>query len=330
MMKDQILKELKSNKANYISGEELSNKLQVSRTAVWKYIKQLKEKGYVIDSQTKKGYRLLESPDSLLPYEIKEGLNTEFIGADIEYLEQVDSTNLYAKRIAEQGFTDGTVIIADEQLKGKGRLGRAWTSPKGKGIWMTIMLKPSINPSQAAKVTLLTACVVNKAILETCGINAKIKWPNDIVCSGMKLCGILTEMNAELDEINYLIVGIGINVNLDKEDFHEELHSTATSIKMEKGSTVSRKELVKSILNNFEAYYKAFLKTGSISRFMSEYREKSAVIGKEVNIISSTVQLKGKVLDISEEGQLLVQLEDGTVKEIISGEVSLRGLEGYI
>jgi BirA family biotin operon repressor/biotin-[acetyl-CoA-carboxylase] ligase len=329
-MQDRILRELKGHKADYISGEELSNKLQVSRTAIWKYINQLKAMGYVIDSQTKRGYRLVGSPDSLLPYEIKEGLNTELIGTDIHFMEQVDSTNLHAKRLAEQGFSDGMVIIADEQLKGKGRLGRAWSSPKGKGIWMSIMLKPNINPAQAAKLTLLTACAVNKAILHTCGIDAKIKWPNDIVCNGKKLCGILTEMIAELDEIHYLIVGIGINVNLDKDEFPEELHSIATSIKIEKGEEVSRKELVKSILNNFEVYYKRFLETGGISQFMPEYREKSAIIGKEVNIISSGTQLKGMVLDISEEGQLLVKLEDGRVKEIISGEVSIRALKGYI
>ncbi len=329
-MKDEILRELKNHTENYLSGEELSIKLQVSRTAVWKYINQLKAMGYVIDSQTKKGYKLLKSPDSLLPYEIKEGLKTEFVGSKIIFLEKVDSTNLYAKRIAEQGFCDGTVILADEQLKGKGRLGRTWVSPKGKGIWMTIILKPNINPSQAAKVTLLTACAVNNAILQSCGIDAKIKWPNDIVYNSKKLCGILTEMSVELDEVNYLVIGIGINVNLDKEDFSEELHSTATSIKIEKGINVSRKNLVKGILNNFETYYKEFLKNGSISQFISEYREKSAVIGKEVNIISSKAQLKGKVLDISEEGQLLIQLEDGTIKEIISGEVSVRGLERYI
>lgn len=329
-MRDRILKELKNHMGDYVSGEELSNKLQVSRTAVWKYINQLKASGYVIDSQTKKGYKLLESPDSLLPYEIKENLNTSFVGGEIKFLEEVDSTNLYAKRMAEDGFPDGTVIIADEQLKGKGRLGREWVSPKGKGIWMTIMLKPGINPSHAAKVTLLAACAVNKAISETCGIDTRIKWPNDIVCNGKKLCGILAEMGAELDEINYLIVGIGINVNIDKDEFPQELHSIATSIKIEKGMDISRKTLVVNILNNFEAYYKTFLKTGSIAGFIPEYKEKSAIIGKEVNIISSTQRFTGKVLDISAEGQLLVKLEDGTVKEIISGEVSIRAKDGYI
>lgn len=329
-MRDKILGELKNHTEDYLSGEELSNKLQVSRTAVWKYINQLKAMGYVIDSQTKKGYKLLESPDSLLPYEIKEGLETKFVGSNIIFLEKVDSTNLYAKRMSEQNFLDGTVIIADEQQKGKGRLGRTWVSPKGKGIWMTIMLKPNINPSQAAKVTLLTACAVNSAILHTCDIDTKIKWPNDIIYKGKKLCGILTEMSAELDEINYLIIGIGINVNLDKTELPVELKSTATSIKIEKGINVLRKSLVKSILNKFEVYYKEFLKTGSISQFISEYKEQSAVIGREVNIISSNTQHKGKVLNISEEGQLIIQLEDGTIKEIISGEVSVRGLEGYI
>lgn len=328
-MKEQILQELKMKSGQYISGEEISNKFKVSRTAIWKYINQLKEMGYVIESQTKKGYRLLESPDSLLPQEIRESLHADIIGKDLQYLEQVDSTNLYAKRFADNGFQEGTVIIADEQLKGKGRLGRTWVSPKGKGIWMTIMLKPRINPAEAAKITLLTACAVSKAI-EGCGVSPKIKWPNDIILNGKKLCGILTEMSVEQDEINYVIVGIGINVNLEQQDFPEDLQSTATSIRIEKGSNVIRKELTAAIMNNFESYYKVFTKTGSIREFIEEYKDKSAVLGKDVTVTSSSLNLKGKALDITEEGQLLLELEDGSIKEIISGEVSVRGLKGYI
>jgi BirA family transcriptional regulator, biotin operon repressor / biotin---[acetyl-CoA-carboxylase] ligase len=329
-MKEKILRELKNHIGQYISGEEISGILQVSRTAVWKYINQLKDMGYVIESQTKKGYRLLESPDSLQPQEMKGNITTEVIGRNLKFFEQVDSTNLYAKRIAEDGFLDGTVILADEQLNGRGRMGRTWVSPKGSGIWMTIMLKPKINPADASKVTLLAACAVCKAIEEVSGLYAKIKWPNDIVINGKKLCGILTEMSAEIDEINYLIIGIGVNVNTDLEDFPKELQPIATSIKIEKGEVVIRKELAAAIINNFERYYKGFIKTGSIKGYMNEYKEKSVVLGKEVRVTSSTLELQGTVVDISEEGQLQLKLEDGSIKDIISGEVSVRGLAGYI
>lgn len=329
-MKERILQELKTHAGQYISGEEISDMLQVSRTAVWKYINQLKDMGYVIESQTKKGYRLLESPDSLLPQEIRENIHTEVIGQHLKFLEQVDSTNLYAKKIAEGGFEDGTIIMADEQLKGKGRMGRAWSSPKGKGIWMTIMLKPKISPADAAKITLLTACAVCQGIEEICGIYPKIKWPNDIVINGKKLCGILTEMSAEMDEINYLIIGIGINVNLELAEFPQELQAIATSIKIEKGDSVIRKELAAAIINKFESYYKVFIETGSIKGYIMEYKKKSAILNKEVRVTSSFQELQGTVVDISEEGQLILKLGDGSIKEIISGEVSVRALEGYI
>lgn len=329
-MKEEILHELKTKAGEFVSGEELSSKLNVSRTAIWKYINQLKTAGYLIEAQTKKGYKLIKSPDSLIPEELNQLLKTEFIGRNINYLEQLDSTNLYAKRTAETDFEDGTIVIAEEQTKGKGRLGRTWVSPKGKGIWMTIMLKPQINPADAAKVTLLAACAVSRAIENTCGIYPKIKWPNDIVINGKKLCGILTEMSAELDEINYILVGIGINANLGIEDIPEELQPMATSIKIEKGYPVNRKYLTAEIINNFEAYYKAFIETGSIKEFIKEYKEKSAVLGKKVNIKSSTIELQGTVIDITEEGALLVRLDSGELKEIISGEVSVRSLQGYI
>lgn len=329
-MKERILQELKNNEGKYISGEDISGILQVSRTAVWKYINQLKDMGYVIESQTKMGYKLLESPDSLMPQEMNGYINTEAIGRNLKFFEQVDSTNLYAKRIAEGGFIDGTVIMADEQLNGRGRLGRTWISPKGKGIWMTIMLKPKISPADASKVTLLAACTVCKAIEEISGLYTEIKWPNDIVLNGKKLCGILTEMSAEIDEINYLIIGIGVNVNNELEDFPEELQAIATSIKIEKCGVTIRKELAASIINNFERYYKGFIKTGSIKDYLSEYKERSAVLGKEVRVTSSTIEIQGTVVDISEDGQLKLELYDGSIKEIISGEVSVRGLTGYI
>lgn len=329
-MKEIILKELQGRSGQYISGEEISNRLKVSRTAIWKCINQLKTMGYVIESQTNRGYRLVQSPDSILPTEIKANLKTNKIGQNIIYFEQVDSTSLHAKRLAEHDFEEGTAILAEEQLKGKGRLGRAWASAKGKGIWMSLLLKPKINPTDAAKITLMAACAVCKAIEEVCEIYPQIKWPNDIVINGKKLCGILTEMSAELDEINHLIVGIGINVNIQPHEFSEEIRAIATSIEIEKENPILRKNLVAAILNHFESYYDVFTKTGSIQDLIAEYKQKSAILGKEVRVISSTIEQRGIAYDISEEGQLQLKLEDGSMKEIISGEVSVRGIDRYI
>ena len=239
-MKYRILEELKSRDKEYISGEEISRRLGVSRTAVWKYINRLRQEGYNIESQTNSGYKLVQSPDTLSSFEIQPLLKTRFIGREILYFDSIDSTNSYAKKMGEENIKDGTVIIADEQTSGRGRLGRQWMSPKGKGIWMTILLKPHIAPSEASKITLAAAYALCTA-LDKCGLDVRIKWPNDIVVNGKKLCGILTEMSADMDIIKYIVVGIGLNANLDAHDFDSAIAATATSIKIEAGKSISRK-----------------------------------------------------------------------------------------
>lgn len=328
-MKYRILEELKDKRGEYVSGEEISRKLGISRTAVWKYINRLRQEGYGIESQTNSGYRLVESPDALSSYEIQPLLSTKFIGRELIYFDSLDSTNIYAKKIASEDFKDGTVVIAEEQTSGRGRLGRQWVSPKGRGIWMTILLKPDIMPSEASKLTLVSAYAVCRA-LERYGLAARIKWPNDIVVNGKKLCGILTEMSADIDEIKYVTVGIGINANLDVSDFGDEIASTATSIKIETGKPVSRKTVVGCVLNEFEYVYEAFIRNGSIEDFLEGYKTRSAVLGKDIRVIYKKEELLGKAVDISAEGHLVIKLEDGSTKEIISGEVSVRGLYGYI
>lgn len=329
-MKNKILEELKSNNGQPVSGEEMSKRLGISRTAVWKHIKRLRSEGYDIKSQTNSGYKLVGSPDILTLEELEPFLHTSFIGRSIIYLDSVDSTNTYAKKAAEGPFRDGTVIIAEEQIAGRGRLGRYWVSPRGKGIWMTIMLKPDILPFDAPKLTIVAACAVAKALWSCCGLEAGIKWPNDIVAGGKKLCGILTEMSAEEDEIKHVIIGIGINANLGLDDFGPEVLDIATSIRIEKGNTVSRKAVVASVLREFEQLYRDFVREGSIDFFLDEYKDKSAVLGKEIRITSKKEELTGTAVDISKEGHLLVRLEDGALKEVMSGEVSIRGLKGYI
>ena len=329
-MKNKVLEELKAGKGQPVSGEEMSKRLGISRTAVWKHIGKLRNEGYSIESQTNSGYKLTGSPDVMSLSELEPLLKTEFIGKNIIYLDSIDSTNIYAKKKAEDPFREGTVVIADEQTVGRGRLGRNWVSTKGKGIWMTIMLKPDIQPSDAPKLSIVAALAVANALRSCCRVNARIKWPNDIVTGGKKLSGILTEMSAEADEIKYVIIGIGINVNMEADDFGQEVSNIATSIRIEKGIPVLRKTLAASVLLEFEKIYKVFEKDACIKDFLDDYKGRSAVLGKEIRLINKKEEITGRAVDISEEGHLVIELADGSLREIMSGEVSIRGLRGYI
>jgi BirA family biotin operon repressor/biotin-[acetyl-CoA-carboxylase] ligase len=327
-MKNKILKLLKNNKEEFLSGEKISEEFGVTRSAIWKYINILKEEGYEIESVSRKGYRIISEPDVLTYEEVENDLNTNFIGRNIYYFNTISSTNIKAKEIAFQEL-EGTVVIAEEQTVGKGRLGRNWTSPKGKGIWMSIILKPEVDPIKVAKITLIGAAAVNKA-LEDIGVKSQIKWPNDIVINGKKVCGILTEMNCELNMINYVVMGIGINANLQEEDFPKDLTDKATSLKIAEKREINRKELLANILNRFEEFYIPFKDNDDISKAIEICKKNSAIIDKEVRIIKGEEIKTGKALDINEEGKLVVMFENGIVENIFSGEVSVRGLEGYV
>lgn len=328
-MKEKILHLLKENEKNFISGQGISEKLGVSRTAIWKYINVLKENGYEIDSVSKKGYRLMSSPDLLSFEELSENLHTKYIGKNIMYFQTIDSTNNKAKELAQSGYPNGTIIISEEQTFGRGRLGRSFISPKYKGIWLSIILRPDVSPMNVPKVTQVGAAAVIKTLNEL-DIKAYVKWPNDIILNNKKICGILTEMSGELNKVNYVVMGIGINVNLDLEDFPEELRNTATSISYELGKYIKRKELVSSLLNNFEILYDEFEKEESIHTSVSICKENSILIGKEVRVINRGKESIGKAVDLNDEGELLVQYSDGRVEKIVSGEISIRGLNGYV
>lgn len=328
-MKDNILELLKNSNDCFLSGEKISKELGVSRSAIWKYINLLKAEGYCFESSSKKGYRLISSPDILTPEEIIGKLSTRFIGKKLIHFDTIDSTNMKAKELAALGEQDGAVIISEEQTAGRGRLGRHWISPKYKGIWMSIILRPEVNPMFASRVTLIAAAAVHNATCQ-CGIKTLIKWPNDIVINNKKVCGILTEMSAELNKIHYLVIGIGINVNTDKSEFPDELSSSATSLKIESSKTIDRKELVCNILNNFELLYDEFIKDNSIKNSIDICRNNSVLLGKEVRIINGNKEIKAKALDINNEGELLIERDDGSIEALFSGEVSMRGLYGYI
>ncbi|NLY85708.1 MAG: biotin--[acetyl-CoA-carboxylase] ligase [Tissierellia bacterium] len=319
-MKYKILEKLKQGE-DFISGQEISKEFHITRAAIWKYINILREEGYNIESVPSKGYRLVALPDILSYEEIKEYLNTDFMGRNIHYFNSIDSTNSKAKEIALDE-KEGTVLIAEEQTEGKGRMGRSWVSPKGKGIWMSIILKPNVEPMKVPKLTLVGAAAVYKA-LENMGIKAQIKWPNDVLIDGKKICGILTEMSGELNMVNYVIMGIGINVNLDEGDFPEELKDKATSLKISTGKEISRKELTANILNEFEKLYLKFKEEDNIEEVLKISRENSILLGEEVRIIRGNNIKIGKAIDINDNGELVVEVGD-KVEKIISGEVSLR------
>lgn len=321
-MKSKILNILRSTDT-YISGEEISKLLGISRAAIWKHINQLKKEGYQIDSLTKSGYKLISSPDILSFDEISPFLKTKFIGHDILYFESIDSTNTFAKSIS-QNCKDGLVIIAEEQTKGRGRLGRTWVSPKRKGIWMSIILHPNLPPSEAHKITIITASSIYTT-LSKFNIETKIKWPNDIIINEKKVCGILTEMNAELNHINSLVIGIGINVNTEVEDFNEELRQIATSLKIETGEFIERKKLAAELLNNFEKFYIDYIATKDIKPYLEIVRKNSAIINKYVEIIKPNEKYIAKVIDIDDDGQLIID-KDGNIEKLISGEVSLHNM----
>lgn len=328
-MKEEILDLIKSSGDEYISGQYISEKLCVSRTAIWKYINSLKEDGYVIESISKRGYKLLSSPDILTFREIKEHLNTKYIGNKIIHFHSIDSTNKKAKELASLGEGNGTIIISEEQTGGKGRLGRSWVSPKYKGIWLSIILTPDIEPLEVPKITQIAAASVCNAIREI-GAKGFIKWPNDIIVDSKKVCGILTEMSGELNRVNYVVVGIGINANLENEDFSDDIKNTATSLKLHLNKGICRKSLAAKVLNNFEELYDNFLLNLNISKSLDVCRKYSIVLGREVRIINRNEEYIAKAVDIDEQGRLIVENKDGSISPIISGEISIRGLHGYI
>ena len=326
-MKEEILRLLRSADG-YISGQELCNRFGVSRTAVWKAINQLKEAGYEIEAQQNKGYRLMAAPDLMTEAEIKSLMHTEWVAKEVLYFDTIDSTNTKAQELAEKGYPSGTLVVADKQESGKGRRGRSWVSPSGTGIFMTLMIKPDINPNNASMLTLLAALAVAKAITSVTGEEALIKWPNDIVVNGKKVCGILTEMNAQFDYINHIVVGIGINVH--NESFPEEISQMASSLMIEAGGKrFHRAQIIAETMSYFEQYYDTFLKTQDLSALVREYDELLVNRNKSVRVLDPKEPFDGKAMGITPKGELIVDTWESR-KLVSSGEVSVRGIYGYV
>lgn len=327
MTKKEILTALRDCDG-YVSGQELCEKLQVSRTAVWKKIKQLQEDGYEIEAVPNKGYRILGCPDCVAAEEVESRLKTRWAGRMVHYLEEVDSTNQYIKKLAEEGAREGTLVVADIQRRGKGRAGRVWTTEPGANISMSLLLRPKLPPTQISMVTLVMGLAVTWACRKLYGIEAGIKWPNDVVVNGKKLCGILTEMSAEMTAVNYVVIGTGINVN--EKEFPEELREKATSLLLELGEKTSRAELIAECLRYFEMFYEKFLQTGDLSLLQEEYNDLLLNRNRVVRVLEPRNEYSGRALGINKDGELLVEREDGTRTAVYAGEVSVRGVYGYV
>ena len=326
-MKTEILRYLKEADG-YISGQELCERFQVSRTAVWKVVRQLEAEGYEIEAVRNRGYRLKTAGDILSQAEILSSIRGSWAGREILYLDEVDSTNTAAKKAAENGAVHGTLVVSERQTGGKGRRGRAWDSPRGTGIFMTLILRPNMAPVHASMLTLVAALAVADGIRECTGAESLIKWPNDIVMSGKKICGILTEMSADPDCINYVAVGIGINVNM--EEFPEEIRGVAASIFTETGKKTKRSLLISAVMAAFERYCEVFMKTTDMSGLLEDYNGKLANCGRTVRVLDPAGEYSGTAIGIDREGELLVEMEDTTVRRVLSGEVSVRGIYGYV
>lgn len=325
-MKTELLTVLREAE-DYVSGQDLCEKFGVSRTAVWKGINQLKEAGYEIEAVQNKGYKLISVPDKLSEDELKSIRRTEWVGQEIFYFPVIDSTNTKAKQLAEEGYPSGTLVVAEQQDAGRGRRGRNWESPRGTGIFMTLMLKPEINPNNASMLTLVAALAVSSAITKCTGRPAGIKWPNDIVMNGKKVCGILTEMSAQFDYVNHIVIGIGINVH--NESFPEEISHMATSLYLETKEHVNRASLIEEIWEQFEHYYAIFHETEDLSGLVREYDAHLVNMHQIVKVLDPKEPFEGKAMGISPRGELIVDTWESR-RLVSSGEVSVRGLYGYV
>jgi BirA family biotin operon repressor/biotin-[acetyl-CoA-carboxylase] ligase len=315
MLSEKILDFLKK-KHGYVSGEELSRHFGITRQALWKHIQELKETGYEIVAVPHLGYQLVSSPDRLLPYEVTSSLNTKFIGKKISYFDRIPSTMDAAMQLGLEGAPEGALVLSESQTRGRGRLGRDWVSPKYKGIYLSLILRPKILPSLNPVLTLLAAVSICEAIKTVSGQDAQIKWPNDILMHHRKLGGILTELNAEIDRTSFVVIGIGLNVNNDRKD----LITGATSLKEQRKESVNRIELLQELLRRIEKNYIEFQERGS-QPILEKWRTFNITLGERVKVACQKTHLEGEAIDIDTDGALLVRKDSGLIEKVMSGDI---------
>jgi BirA family biotin operon repressor/biotin-[acetyl-CoA-carboxylase] ligase len=310
---------------DWVSGEAISQRLGISRAAVWKQIEALRSAGYEVEAAPRRGYRLAGRPDKLTAVEIQAGLTTERFGRTVEAHAQIGSTNERAKELGRVGAPEGLLVVAEEQTAGKGRLGRSWSTPPGRALALSLLLRPAIAPIEAPRLTLVAAVAVAEAVRAETGLDVGIKWPNDLYVDGRKLCGILTELEAEIERVRFVVLGIGLNVNQAEAEFPPDIRETATSLRREAGRPFDRRSLLRAILARLEARYAQFL-AGEWPALRAAWRSLSVTLGRPVRVVPASGEpaWEGEALDVDGEGALLVRRPDGSVERVVAGEVSIR------
>lgn len=322
-MEENILQLLRESPSAFLSGEEISQRLKVSRTAVWKKINHLRNKGYEIEASTRSGYRLIRSPDLLTPSELKPILKTRWIGRRIHHFDRLNSTNSKAYELALGGAEEGEVVIAESQEKGRGRLGRTWFSPPFLNLYLSVILRPNIYPHQASLITLMAAIATAEAIQSFSGILPLIKWPNDILLRDRKVAGLLNEIHSEMDRIHFVILGMGINLNMDEPMFPKEIRRFATSLKIEMGKAISRKSFLQSLLLELEKWYTIFLEKGS-AVILKAWRDRAHIKGRRVKVTSFGESLIGTAIDVDSDGALILETPEGERKRVVAGDIEYK------
>ena len=318
----KILSALRAN-PDGVSGAALAEQLTISRAAIWARIEELRRVGFDIEAGPHFGYRLVEEPDALLADDLLARLgDTKIVGRDIQVFEQTTSTNDVVEKLARDGVKEGVVVFAESQTKGRGRLGRVWMSPSRKGLWFSVLLRPNLHPLETTQLTVISATALRRAIKTVAGLTAEIKWPNDLLLGGKKTAGILTEMSAELDRVRHIILGIGVDVNLEAAGFPAELRKIATSLRIEAGKLISRAELAAEILRELDFDY-ARVRAGKFSEVADEWEAACVTIGRNVTVHVGERQFRGRAESLDDDGALLIRTEHGHLERVIGGDVML-------
>jgi len=322
-LRSKLLEAFSNAEGGFVSGQKLSEYIGCSRTAVWKHIEDLRKEGYELEAVRRLGYRITKKPNKISDNEIKIGLKTRKMGHHVHFEETVTSTQKIAQTLANEGAEEGTIVVAEQQTNGRGRMARQWYSPSGTGIWMSLIIRPNIAVQATPQLTLLTAVAIVQAIEEITPLKPDIKWPNDILINGKKLVGILTELQAEADRVHSIIIGTGINVNQSITDFPEELHHVATSIHLETDKQWDRAQLIQEILLKFENLYSLYLAQGfrPIKLLWEGY---AVSLQKPITARTINGTVEGKAIGINDAGVLLIQTSDGSVKQIYSADIELQ------
>ncbi|MCZ8540081.1 biotin--[acetyl-CoA-carboxylase] ligase [Psychrobacillus psychrodurans] len=323
-IKEKILSQLINAKGEPVSGQKLADELHISRTMIWKHLKSIEEDGYVIEAIKKKGYVLQSIPDLVTPEQIIPNLNTKQLGRTIDYYTTCESTQIIAADKAREAAPHGTVVIAEEQTDGRGRLDRSWNSTANKGIWMSVIIRPAISPQFAAQFTLVSAVAITQAIQEVTNLTPEIKWPNDILINGKKVTGILTELQADMDIVHSIIIGIGVNVNQELSAFEESIQKTATSLKIENGEEIDRSLLVAKILYYLEKYGELYVENG-FKPIKILWESHNCTIGKRIRATTLQEILEGVALGITNDGVLEIKLDSGEIRGVYSADIHLLG-----